>query len=80
MNFYDENRETYSCFYLAQGVTRNVDPNNVPIEGHKSGSPTVCSLIWVGNIFPMSQGESSHNLVLGQKFVVGKLFTSLGCF
>ena len=50
----------------------------MPIEGHKSGSPTYCYRIWAGNIFPMSQGQSSQNLVWGENFVAGKLFTSLG--
>ena len=53
-------------------------PGSVPIEGHKSGSPTYCYRIWAGNIFPMSQGQSSQNLVWGENFVAGKLFTSLG--
>ena len=77
---YEGNRESYGCFYLALGVTRNLNSNNGPIEWHKSGSPTFCSRIWVGNIFPISQGQSSQNLVFGKKFVAGKLFTRLGRF
>ena len=77
---YVGNRKSYGCFYLALGVTRNLNSNSGPIEGHKSGSPTFCSRIWVWNIFPMSQGQSSQNLVFGQKFVAGKLFTRLGRF
>ena len=78
--FCEGNRESYSCLYLAQRVTRNMNSDNEPFEGHKSGSLTFCSWIWVGNIFPMSQCQSSQNLVLGKKFVGGKLFTSLDCF
>ena len=78
--FYEGNQESYSCLYLAQQVTQNMDSDNESIEGHKSGSLTFCSRIWVGNIFPMSQHQSSQNLVLGKKFVGGKLFTSLDRF
>ena len=35
MYFYGGNRESYSCLYLAQRVTRNMDSDNEPIEGHK---------------------------------------------
>ena len=74
---YVGNRKSYGCFYLALGVTRYLNSNSGPIEGHKSGSPTFCSRIWVWNIFPMSQGQSSQNLVFGQKFVAGKLSRDL---
>ena len=66
--------------YLAQRVTRNMDSNNEPIEGRKSGSLTFCSRIWAGNIFPISQRQSAQNQVVGKKYVVGLSFTSLDRF
>ena len=33
--FYGGNRKSYSCLCLAQRVTRYMDSDNEPIEGHK---------------------------------------------
>ena len=80
MYFFDGNRESYSCLYLAQRVTRNMDSNNEPKEGCKSRRLTFCSRIWAGNIFPISREKLSQNQVLGKKYVCGKSFTSLDLF
>ena len=58
--------------YLAQRVTRNTDSNYKPKEGRKSGSLTLCFRIWHGNIFPISQGQSFLNQILGKKYIGGK--------
>ena len=78
--FFEGNRESYCCLNLAQRVTRNMDSNYKPKEGHKSGSLTLCSWIGDGNIFPISRGQSSLNQILGEKYIVGKLFKSLNLF
>ena len=70
--FFDGNRECYRCLYLAQRITRNTDSNYKPKEGCKSGSLTLCSRIWHGNIFPISRGQSFLNQILGKKYIGGK--------
>ena len=74
--FFDGNRECYCCLYLAQRVTRNTDSNYKPKEGRKSGSLTLCSQIWDGNIFPISRGQSFLNQILGKKYIGGKNFST----
>ena len=61
--FFEGNRESYCCLYYARQVNRNMDSNYDPINGPKIGSPTFCSLIWLPNIFLISQGQSSQNQV-----------------
>ena len=70
--FFDGNRESCFCLYLAQRVTRNTDSNYKPKEGRKGGSLTLCSWIWEGNIFPISWGQSFLNQILGKKYIRGK--------
>ena len=70
--FFGGNRECYCCLYLAQRVTRKTDSNYKPKEGRKSGSLTLCSEIWDGNIFPISRDQSFLNQILGKKYIGGK--------
>ena len=50
-------------------VPRNSDSNYMPIEGHKNGSLTFSSQIWLWNTFPISRDQSSQNQILGKKYV-----------
>ena len=50
-------------------LTRNTDSNYVPMEGRKSGSLTIHTRVWLGNIFPIFQDQKSRNQILGKKNV-----------
>ena len=50
------------------------------MEGCKKGSLTIRLRNWLGNIFPISRGQSSRNKILGKKYVSDKLFMSLNQF
>ena len=54
----------------------NSESNYVPMDGRKNGSLTIRTQIWQGNIFPVSQDQSSRNKILGKKYVCDMLFTS----
>ena len=56
---------------MANQVTRNLNSNYVPIEGRKNGNLTFCSRIWLRNILPISQDQSSKIQILGEKYVSG---------
>ena len=73
---FDGNRESYCCLFLAQRVTWNTDSNYNPKEGRKSGSLTLCSRIWDGNIFPISRVQSFLNQILGKEYIGGKNLNS----
>ena len=55
--FFDGNQESYSRLNMSYRVTRNMDSNYVPLEGHKKGSLMIRSRIWPGNIFPISRDQ-----------------------
>ena len=61
---------------MSHRVTRNTDSTYVHMEGRKNGSLTIRTQIWQGNIFPVSQDQSSRNKILGKKYVSDMLFTS----
>ena len=67
MYFFEGNQESYFRLYLAERITQNVDYNNEPIEWRKIGSLMFHSRILLGNIFPISRGQSSQNQILGKK-------------
>jgi len=74
--FFDGNGESYSRLNMAYLVTRNTDSNYLPMEGHKKGSLTIRSRIWLGNIFPISRDQWSRNQILGKNDVGSQLFMS----
>ena len=55
--FFVGNQKSYSRLNMSYRVTRNTDSNYVPMEGHKKGSLTIRSRIWLGNIFPISRDQ-----------------------
>ena len=55
--FFEGIQESYSHLNMSYRVTRNTDSNYVPMEGHKKGSLTIRSQIWLGNIFPISRDQ-----------------------
>ena len=67
--FFDGNQGSYSPLNMSNRVTRNTDSNYVPMEERKSGSLTICSRIWLGNIFPIECYQSSGNKNFGKKYV-----------
>ena len=69
--FFDGNQESYSRLNLSYRVARNTDSNYVPIEGHKKGSLTIRSRIWLENILPISRDQQPRNRILGRKYVCG---------
>ena len=58
-------------------VTRNLDSNYVPIEGHKNESLMFFLQIWFQNIKPIPHEHCTQNQTFGKKYVSGKLFTRL---
>ena len=74
--FFDRNHESYSLLNMAYHVTRNTDSNYVPTEGHKKGSLTIHSRIWLGNIFPISRDQWSRHQILGKNDAGSQLFMS----
>ena len=54
---FDENQESYCRLNQSHRVTRNMDSNYVPVEGSSNGSLTICTRIWLGNIFPISRDQ-----------------------
>ena len=47
LNCYDKNQESHCCLNMGRPVTGNSDSNYMPIEGHKNGSLTFSSQIWL---------------------------------
>jgi len=74
--FFEGNQKSYSLLTMAYLVTRNTDYNYLPMEGHKKGSLTIRSQIWLGNIFPISWDQWSRHRILGKNDVGSQLFMS----
>ena len=55
--FFNENQEGYCPLNMSHQVTRNLDSYYVPMEGHKNGSLTIRSRIWLGIFFPISRDQ-----------------------
>ena len=64
--YFDGNQECYYPLNMSYSVTRKTDSNYLLMQGIKNGSPTICSWIWLGNICPISRGQSSRNKILGK--------------
>ena len=77
LHFFEGNRESYCRHSFAQQVIKNTDFDYNPIDGRENRRLTLCSQIWLRNIFSISRVLSSENKILVKDCFSGKLFTSL---
>ena len=71
LHYFDKNQDCYCPLKMSYRVTRKTDSNYVPMQGSKTGSLTIRSWIWLGNIFPISRYQSSGNKILCKIYVSG---------